>query len=254
MPTIEPPTVSALVAEATVIKPLVWHGPVFSAKGKRKAYIKQLPTRKLLVECVAAVVGRAHDLPIPAPHLIMAEPHQLPGCTVTRTFWAFGCEDGETPSLARLTTDPAEVTRRLRSWKRASEAAAFDAWIGNGDRTAKNILWSDDSTKVGLIDHDDALPDWLQPDADSANQLMQLLCDGCDEFTRRRHRKDALKCTSAYGKTNWVATDACTDWALNFTDVDNLQDLIAFLAVRLQHLPALLSVSAGLSQAELRYV
>lgn len=252
---VEPPVLSLLVGDdPTRVSDKVWHGNVFSQYGQRKAYIKVLTGKKLLVECVAAVVGRAHDLPIPRPHLVKVEARQLKGSGLPDgTYWAFGCEDSDVPSLSRITRDRDEIAKRLKSWKRVNEAAAFDTWIGNQDRTAKNLLWSDDSTKVGLIDHDDAFPEWLAADAESANELMRLLCEDCDEFTRRRHHREAIKSTRAYRETDWTSSESCTAWVRHFAHEEQLLPLIEFLQQRLQHLPALIAAGTGANQLEMRY-
>jgi hypothetical protein len=59
-----------------------------------------------------------------------------------------------------------------------------------------------------------------------------------------------VRSTEHYGKTDWSASTA---WVLHFTDEDRLDELIAFLGARLQHLPALIAVAAGASQTEMRY-
>lgn len=244
-----------LASDATVETDRVWKGVVHTTThGQRRAFIKPLPGRKLLVELMAAVVGRAHDLPIPEPFLVSVSGHQLQGFPHQQArFWAFASLDTESPSLSRWTRSPAVAATYLRRWKRNAEAIAFDGWIANPDRTTKNILLSDNGEHVGLIDHEEALPAWLPANGDCDNELMKLLCDGADDFTRRRHLRNASKAGLDYHHTPLNELRSNCAWALQFTTLDEVESLVAFLTARIRHLPALLSTSAGVDQYPLRY-
>lgn len=244
-----------LAGEARKLTDRVWTGMVHTTTlGQRRAFIKVLPRSKLLVELFAAVVGRAHDLPIPEPFLITVQGHQLEGFTEPQArFWAFASLDTESPSLSRLTRDPAVAALHLRRWKRVSEAVAFDAWLANPDRTTKNILLSDNGEHVGLIDHEEALATWLTPEQACANELMALLCADADDFTRRRHLKSAHKACLDYPRTPLAHLQPSCSWALQFTTQTEVERLVAFLTERIRHLPDLLSTAAGVQQHPLRY-
>jgi len=229
----------------------VWKGIIFSRHGPCGAYLKILDRRKLVIECLASMVGRAHDLPIPAPFLVRVSGHQLQGFDPDYQGLAFGCEESTAPCLERLTRDREQIARLLRRWKRASDGAAFDSWIGNGDRTAKNILWSDTANYVGLIDHDDAFPDWLTPDGETANGILQLLCEDSDELSRQRHRKSTIKSTANYLSTVWPDSGVFPE-LLNSDE--HLAALVTFLRARLQHLPKLITIASGTRQQELDHV
>lgn len=251
MPKLTAPLVATLTGDAHRVQEDVWKGVVFTQRGHSRAYIKLLNKRKLVVECLAAMLGRAHDLPIPAPFIVRVSGHQLEGFVGSYEGWAFGSEESEAPSLERITRDPEEVARLLRKWPRANDGAAFDAWIGNGDRTAKNILWSDTSNFVGLIDHDDAFPDWLAPDGELVNGILTLLCEGIDEVSRQRHRKSTIKSTEKYPRTDWTTAAGLP----NVLDLQEQVDgLVNFLKSRMQHLPKLITIAAGTKQQELDYV
>jgi hypothetical protein len=244
-----------LVSDAQALTDRVWTGMIHTTTvGQRKAFIKVLPPRKLLVELLAAVVGRAHDLPIPEPFLITVQGHQLQKFPKPEArFWAFASLDSESPSLSRLTRDPAVAAQHLRRWKRVSEAVAFDSWLANPDRTTKNILLSDNGEHVALIDHEDALAEWMTPEQECANELMLLLCQEADEFTRNRHLRNAQKAGLDYPKTPLAEIRDSCHWALHFTTLEEVERLVGFLTARIQHLPNLLSAAAGVKQYTLRY-
>lgn len=250
----ESPILGLVSGDCVAIQPDVWKGPCFSQHDQTTVYVKALSSRKLLVECVAAMIGRAHDLPIPRPYLLMVEGRFLPGFEWPEAqFWAYGAEASDFPSLARLTRDRDEICRRLRGWRRASEAAAFDSWIGNQDRTEKNLLWADDASQVQLIDHDDALPDWLTPEGETVNQIMQLLCGERSEHERHQHRRTALKATEPYRKTDFDGAVEAAAWAERFARAQDLAGLLTFLANRIEHLPRIIAAAAGTRQQELSY-
>jgi hypothetical protein len=246
---VEPPIVSVVVGRCAQIDERVWTGSAFSSIGHRKLFIKLLTREQILIECVAAMVGRAHDLPIPQPHIVGVKGAQLPGFTPTYRGWAYGAEDSDTPSLARMTRDKNEIMRRIRSWKRWSEAAAFDTWIGNEQRGASALLWSDDATKVGLMNHEHSFPEWLQPEAESANQILEIICKECDEFSRQRHRKSVMRATEHYPTTDLDGVKG--PWSTHFVDAAKLERLLTFLASRLGHLPELIAIAAGTRQQDL---
>lgn len=251
---VETPIHGLVSGECVPIQEHVWKGPCFSQFGQQLVYVKLLTPAKLMVECIAAMIGRAHDLPIPRPFLLMADGQYLPGCDIPNTqYWAYGAEASEFPSLARLTRVREEICRRLRGWKRASEAAAFDSWIGNEDRTEKNLLWADDASQVQLIDHDDALPDWLSPEQETANKLMDLLCDERSEHERHQQRRQALRAVTPYPKTDWQGALDAAAWADRFSRAQEVERLLNFLAVRIEHLPQIIAAAAGTRQQELSY-
>lgn len=250
-----PVELGLLVSDAQALTERVWTGVIHTTTaGQRKAFIKVLPQRKLLVELLAAVVGRAHDLPIPEPFLITVQGHQLQNFPHPKArLWAFASLDSESPSLSRLTRDAELIVRHLRRWKRVSEAIAFDSWLANPDRTTKNILLTDNGEHVALIDHEDALADWMTPEQECANELMAMVCGDADEFTRLRHLRNAHRAGLDYPNTPLEEIRSSCHWALQFTTLEEVERLIAFLTARIQHLPNLLSAAAGVKQHTLRY-
>ena len=253
-----PPLLSGLVSEATQVQPGVWLGTVFCEEGLTTAYIKVMSPQKMLVECLAAMLGRAHDLPIPRPHIVSVEdPSFLPECPLPGwTGWAFGSSASVAPTLERITRDEETAARLLKGWKRAVEGAVFDCLIANEDRTRKNILWSDGPEGVGLIDHDDALPGWVMhdPRTETRNLLLDILCDGDDDLNRLRLRKQSLEAAQVYSRTEWQSFIADPVWLKLFSDEPTALKLLDYVLTRLNHLPYLLERGTKSPQHQVPYV
>ncbi len=249
---------SSLVSEATQVQPGVWLGTVFCEEGQIAAYLKVLPAQKMVVECLAAMLGRANDLPIPRPHIVsVSDASYLPECPLEGfTGWVFGSSASTSPTLERMTRDEETTSRLLRGWRRAVDGAVFDCLIANEDRTRKNILWSDGPDGVGLIDHDDALPGWVMndPRCETRNLLLDLLCAGDDELNRRRRRLESLKAAHVYGSIEWQSFMADNVWLKVFADENTALRLLDYVLSRINHLPFLLERATQSPQQQVIYV
>lgn len=249
---------SSLVGEAVKVQDGVWMGPVFCEEGQIQAYIKLLPKRKLLTECLTAMLGRAHDLPVPRPHIVSIQDSSLlPQCPYPGwSGWAFGSSASTSPSLERVTKDEETAKRLLSGWKRAIEGAVFDCLIANEDRTRKNILWSDGPDGVGLIDHDDALPGWVMHDArsETKNALLEILCSGDDDLNRYRRRHQSLTAAVPYGSTDWNSFGHDDPWVRLFSSPEEMMLLLNYVLNRVNHLPYLLERATGARQQQVPYV
>lgn len=255
MARLDAPVRACLNAEADQVQDGVWRGTVFSQEGNTTAYIKLLPRRAFMVECLAAMLGRAHGVPVPLPMLVLIHDATLLRNCPTPEWqgWAFGSAASSAPSLERLTRDHELSCRLLRSWKGAIDGAVFDCLIANEDRTRKNVLWSDGPDGVSLIDHDDALPTWAMdnPRASTQNQLLDLLIGDDNELNRHRQRKQALLAATPYGRTDWSSLWTDEEWIALVSDAEQLEQLAGYVLERVNHLPYLLETATRSPQHSL---
>ena len=111
----------------------VWIGPVRSEDGVEVAYVKTLPGYKLVREVVCALAASACGLPVPAAAIAQLDDAPF--------------EHDERFGFATLATDAAPIANqdalleRLHQWPQLHAVIAFDEWITNSDRTAKNLLF-----------------------------------------------------------------------------------------------------------------
>lgn len=226
----------------------VWRVPCHSELGSRPLIVKLLTLRKLLIEVLCAVTGRRIGLPIPRPYLVLLEPESLaPNSPISRTL-AFGSEEEPYPAVSSLIREPAVVELLLRRWEHAKEAAAFDTWIANEDRTTKNLLLGQ---HLWLIDHDDAIPDWASADSDTANKILDVISDGLSEFNRHKLIRDVRNATAGYNAVN--LDDLKLPFSLSVLErgPEQMKLLTDFLTDRISSVLALISARVNPRQAEL---
>jgi hypothetical protein len=201
---------------------LTWSGIVGTASGQLGAFLKALPSRELMVECLCALLGRAVGLPIPRP--IVAADDEL-GIL-------FGAEQVPHPDL-RHTALPSTIwEEHLAAWKTLPRASAFDGWIANRDRHWGNLL-TDGTGEFWLIDHGLALPPGLAPDAAVQNLLLQVLKATVTDDLKRRRALNGLS-------TAVESFDSGTAAACGAQLPGCPPELLAFLEQRYPHLWRLL--------------
>lgn len=169
---------------------VAWRAQVQVGRDSMVAIIKCLPAREVYVECLCALLGRAAGLQIPRPMVVSDDELGI----------VFGSEQLPHPDL-RHTMLPSEIwIEQLSAWPALPRAATFDAWVANSDRHQGNLL-TDGQGDFWLIDHSEALPTGLPPDALSANKLLaiSLLMAG-DELTRRRLLKKLKRAVAELDK------------------------------------------------------
>lgn len=218
----------------------VWRAPCMTREGARALFIKRVNTRKLLVELFCSHIGRALDLPIPKPFVVIVRPGRLSPGQPARLELMFGSQDQAHPSLAIITRDRERVVSLLRRWTKAPQAAAFDAFIANEDRTTRNWLYGAAEHAIWLIDHEDALRETTAPDDATRNELLSMLLEGKSEFELHKLLKD----TEAFaGKSTALRLDQ-----LSGSDVipaiaqaqKHADALVSFLTSRRASLPNIL--------------
>lgn len=201
---------------------LTWSGVVGTAAGPLGAFLKALPPRELMVECLCALLGRAHGLPIPRPIVAMDDELGV----------LFGAEQVPHPDLRHTPLPSAVWEEHLAKWKTLPRASAFDGWIANSDRHWGNLL-TNGTGEFWLIDHGLALPLGLPPGAAVQNLLLQVLKAAVTDDLKRRRALNGLS-------TAVEAFDSGTAAACGAQLPDCPPELLAFLEQRYPHLWRLL--------------
>ncbi len=228
----------------------VWRAPCSCEDGGINVIVKLVDARGLITEAICATVGRALNLPIPKPYLIWLDPGQLsPGFPVQGCI-AFGSREEPYPAIWSYTRDRDLVLSLLRQWPHVHQAAAFDTWIANADRTGKNMLIGSE-TSLWLIDHDDAMPSYLPPNGGCDNQLIA-------ELRRDQSEWNLVVLNKKLGRA--IEPFAGVDLAAMAVELENagtgeeaasvVGPLVRFLNARLQHLLPLIDEQVGAKQTD----
>ena len=257
MPTVTPVELATLVSSTGRVelgnKCEVWRGQVLTQAGKFvEAYVKHLPPRAILVECVASLIGRCLSLSIPRPLLVKVHAAQLPGIDLTHTTGGilFGSEDAEYPSLQQV-VKVKDIYEKLLKWPAALEAGCFDEWIANPDRHHGNILYGG-SNSFTLIDHSHAIAttqDSLKPV--SQNTFLTLLAPpNNDELSRKRLLRKANQKLPDFLRLSLDEWEELT-MANNYARPEHAKEIIKFLQDRLSVLSVLIGHQLGNKQQDL---
>lgn len=250
---IEPPIIGVVAGGEESHIPGVWNARAHYGEGQTGRFIvRQLDARGIVVEIICAVIGRAHDLPIPRPALLQCEAGDLPNLDNRFNGWLYGSLSSDLHSVEQVTAEPGIIKNRLSRWRRAPDGAAFDTWIANEKRTEKPIILADNSDTVGLIAHEEALPDGAEPECSSKNQLMKLITDGLHDFTLKRKQQDTINSTKAYPDTNWDSFSSLNGIVSTLQYQPGLSDLTAFLESRIDFLPKLIAEQCNARQKEMK--
>ena len=139
--------------------------------GDHRVFAKQVPRSELIREVLCNLLAQAVSIPIPNCFVLSTDQDdgdrwfasERSGTDYLRTFRGNqsnfeGLKEG--PSLWRL--------------------VAFDTWIGNEDRTPKNLLFQAPGEFLP-IDHGEALPSGMKPNSRYRNRLARhLIAEGRD--------------------------------------------------------------------------
>ncbi len=147
---------------------LAFHDSVYEAP----AYAKKLSDLEMLVEIMAALIGREIGLPIPEPVIALHNEELL-----------FASIDASYPNLnhnltlhnSKILETPENmvILKKLADWLGINQAIGFDEWIANDDRNTGNILW-DGKDDFVLIDHNRAMRLPFAPNQPICNQLLNI--------------------------------------------------------------------------------
>ena len=138
----------------------------------------------------------------------------------------------------------ATLRDQLAEWVHSALAIAFDEWIANADRTARNLLFQGANDFV-LIDHGEAIPSGLAVDRPAAaNILAQFAYAALTQDERRAAIDRVQRATAAFGRVDMATIETAAlrrSWDPNA----HLPECCRWLTDRLPHLPDLIAQRFG---------
>jgi len=231
---------------------VTWKAHIQTHEGTVVGFVKLIEPRKIYVECVCAVIGRAIGLPIPKP-LIVRIPHEsLPEVPIGENWLAFASQDAEYPSFRRFfNQNNQEAINKLLKFNKSVDIAAFDEWIGNWDRNIGNILY-DGGDDYSFIDHENAISGDLKPvDLAHKNILLNLFSELLSEFEKYKINRDIqTSITPQYSDIELALISDKTFAGLYLSDKD-IVSVIDFLTQRLGCINDLIASRWNFRQQEL---
>ena len=220
-------------------------------KERTQAYLKLLKIEDIAREALCATLARLLGLPIAQAYYVSVDPSYVGGQVIGNDQnVAFGLgKDRDCPTFAIRNAD---LDHLVHAWKEPdlTNCAVFDEWIFNTDRLPNNLIF--DSTNVyWLIDHEEALPNYVLPDTPANSSLLRLLSKSRSEFELWKLREKAMKRVKQYRQIEW-------DKVLELLRPDNLPGseihyarYIDFLRNRLPAMHGIITTSIGIQQKQL---
>jgi hypothetical protein len=195
------------------------------------AYAKELNDTMILVELLAALVGRELGLPIPEPIIAISSDDKA----------MFASLDVKTPDFTTHLTlkggsypfdENKEILEKLAHWILANKVIGFDEWIANCDRNTGNILY-DGNDIFYLIDHN------LAMNANSSiGPIPNLLLDlklkiDTDDISRQKIKNEISLMQNEISKT--LAQEAADKLISEHPNIQAtaIQSMVDFLGLRL---------------------
>ena len=218
------------------------------------AYVKlTLDARKIIAELAASQVGRALDLNIPRPYLVILNTDDIPPefnsafagrghmlCFASKQVSEYGY------SLERaFRQEPDHTSLTISKLFDMNAAVAFDELVANTDRNLGNLIYSPEKKGVWMIDHGRALTGeywdlWgLVPDHYATNLIADRDGHNWDEGRRRGVLVAAQKMVVACAELSLDDIDKEGHYSRIDTGTDRLR-IAAFFKERLQHTVPLL--------------
>ncbi len=191
-----------------------WRGIVQARDRQYQAFLKAVDDRAFFVELVAAIMGRALDLPIPEPIIARTPDDEV----------LFGSVALPHPDLRQPVFDIKLLSQQLIRWTPLHPAAAFDEWLANHDRNKGNIL-ANGMGEFWLLDHELACGAALGPMDRVRNQLLDIV---------KARATDDLKKFQAVHKVESAGlemTDKLVETAAAHA-VEVAEDVVVFLETR----------------------
>ena len=217
-------------------------------QGRRDAYVKLISIDDIAREAICAVLARKLQLPMLQPYYVQVDPAVIGDYRVGNIYnIAFGLEADEAPTFRVMHNLTEE---EISGWEDVLRVAVFDEWIFNRDRIPNNLIFLGEG-RFRLIDHDEALPNYVSPAAFSNAQLLQHLARNKSEIELYQIRRKAIGCIEEYQSINWdeiyklLLPDILPGGAPIFNKY------IEFLRVRSKNMHAIITQSLGLKQQEL---
>ena len=134
--------------------------------------------------------------------------------------------------------------------KQLINCAVFDCWIGNADRFPQNLLF-DGSSEIRLIDHDDALPDYLLPRMPIKCQLIEMLAADMPEIELHRFKKNMLSLLPKINEIDFQDLKQSVPYSLVENGEVELDRALSLLQSRLPMMNMLLNSALGIGQYDL---
>ena len=222
----------------------VWRGPVRSEDRAELAFIKALPLYKLTREIVCSLVASACDLPVLRPAVVSLEDAPFAGGEK----FGFGTQPVEE---ARPMENDQVLLSQLSRWPQLDTAIAFDAWIANPDRTARNLLFRETGDFV-LIDHGEAIPSDALPHTVVDNRLARLAAPALSAHERAEAIRRVQQSSSPFRDVDFRAIEIAS-LAPAWGGQSMLSECCRFLVDRLEHLDALVEQALGSKQQTISF-
>lgn len=220
-----------------------------SEKKTSVAFIKHLPPRAVLVECISALIARGLGLPAPRPMLVQVHPVKIPELNLAESTIFFGSEDAGFPSLAQFTTTTI-ADQKLSIWQHLLTAGCFDEWIANPDRHEGNIIY--DGNTFSLIDHSHTIPKYHSSNQPSdKNSFLEIARPKArNDLITHNLRRKAEKCVRDFQRLSsedWRALTACN----LYCDEAKAVEVLNFLTNRLNFPTQIIGNKLGDKQIDL---
>lgn len=218
------------------------------------AYVKlTLDARKIIAELAASQAGRALQLNIPKPFLVLVNTDDIPsefesafaGRGYMLCFASKQVSDQGYSLERAFRTEPSHASLAISKHFDMNSAVAFDELVANTDRNLGNLIYSPEKKDVWMIDHGQALTGsywdlWdLVPDCYAANVLADRNSHSWDEGRRRAVLAAAQKMVIACAELSLDDIDKEGHYSRIDTGTDRVQ-IAAFFKERLQHTVPLL--------------
>ena len=182
------------------------------------------------------------------PYYVYVDPAILADARAGNPFnVAFGLEEDPLPAL-RVTNQLLED--ELMLWPEALPVAAFDEWTFNRDRIPGNLLFAG-NRHFWLIDHDEALPNYASPEANSSSPLLQILSRDKSQFELFNMRKSLRARIDEYRSVDWAEVLRFLVPEQLTGSVPIFNRYIWFLKKRIEYLDEIFSQNLGIRQQEL---
>lgn len=215
----------------------------------RLAFIKDLDSKQLANELLAAALATGAGLPIPRPYLGFVPEGDLslsaaPASADGSGRYVFVSVDAQTPAIWQCydQADPTayeDACRRLGVWSKTGLMYGFDSWIANTDRHQGNLLFEGDN--VYLIDHGHAFagPTWTVADLDPgkifSNKLRDWLTPHIAQDQREQKLAEAMSLSSLANDNSLTEASSASNFG-QFLDASEGPALVSFLKDRGQQL------------------
>lgn len=156
---------------------------------------------------------------------------------------AFATVDMKSPSFWHYLWQNANDHEPLKKWPELIPAATFDEFIGNIDRSSGNFLF--DGKKFSLIDHGRSIRETHRPDQPNSNNDFFNVVKPEDEFSKARHKKNALAKLTQYSQIpfNILAAKAL---ATDYIDDKAIDNVVNFLRERIDFISDHIAYQLGM--------